>query len=214
MAVTETIKSSAYRVWDAASSAWKKYSFWTKSSDVAFNDGKNAEAKLGVIDGITDSTTATSSRIAASAKALSDAIIDLRQSFQDGCNTIVSACTTYGVTPASNSPADIAAAIGQISNTKSDTYTWNFSANDTIPTSLSFDTGKGNKLIGAAVTAMKGIYFYRYGSTNNNHYAPGSVTTSCEDGVANVYLGPQPTNQNEYREPWEASLTITYWYNG
>lgn len=38
----------------------------------------------------------------------------IKQSFQDGCNTLVSACTTYGATPASNSPAHISAAIAKI----------------------------------------------------------------------------------------------------
>lgn len=38
----------------------------------------------------------------------------IKQSFRDGCNTLVSACTTYGAAPASNSPAHIADAIGLI----------------------------------------------------------------------------------------------------
>lgn len=218
MATETIVTGKKYRILtDAANKVWNRVSFWHKASDCEFNDGKTAEAKLGVIDGITDSTTATSSRIAASAKALNSAITSLKQSFQAGCNTIVSACTTYGSTPVSNSPSDIAAAIGQIrqmSNVKSGTYTWNFGVNDSIPTTLSFNTGKGDKLIGAAVTSMSGIYFYSYGSTNSNHYAPGSVTTSCKNGIANVYIGPTATHQDENREPWEASLSITYWYNG
>lgn len=42
----------------------------------------------------------------------------IKQSFQDGCNTLVSACTTYGSAPASNSPGDIAAAIQDIYNNR------------------------------------------------------------------------------------------------
>ena len=56
---------------DEATKLWQKISFWTKSSDVEFDDGKNAETKVGAIDGITDSLVSTSSNIAASAKAVS-----------------------------------------------------------------------------------------------------------------------------------------------
>lgn len=38
----------------------------------------------------------------------------MKQAFQDGCNTIVGGCTAYGVTPKSNSPADIVTAIGDV----------------------------------------------------------------------------------------------------
>lgn len=41
---------------------------------------------------------------------------NIKKAFQDGCNTLVSACTTYGATPQSNSPAHIADAIGIIYN--------------------------------------------------------------------------------------------------
>ena len=38
----------------------------------------------------------------------------VKQSFQDGCNTLVNKCQSIGITPASNSPTDIANAIQQI----------------------------------------------------------------------------------------------------
>lgn len=41
-------------------------------------------------------------------------IDSIKQSFTDGCNTIVAGCTTYGAAPASNSPSDIVDAIGLI----------------------------------------------------------------------------------------------------
>ena len=41
----------------------------------------------------------------------------LLTSFQDGCNSIVSKCTALGVTPSSNSPADICNAIHSIADT-------------------------------------------------------------------------------------------------
>lgn len=73
MAVNETIVTGRKfrKCIDATSKAWQRISFWTKSSDVEFEDGKNAETKLGAIDGITDSLEDTSSRMAASAKAVS-----------------------------------------------------------------------------------------------------------------------------------------------
>lgn len=43
-------------------------------------------------------------------------IQSIKQAFQAGCDTIVAGCTTYGATPASNSPKDIVAAIKKIYN--------------------------------------------------------------------------------------------------
>ena len=56
---------------DEANKLWQRISFWHKASDCEFDDGKTAEEKVGAIDGITDSLTDTSSRVAASAKAVS-----------------------------------------------------------------------------------------------------------------------------------------------
>ena len=44
-------------------------------------------------------------------------INNLRSSFQDGCNAIYNQCVTTGITPSSNSPDAICAAITAISNT-------------------------------------------------------------------------------------------------
>ena len=38
----------------------------------------------------------------------------MTENFQDGCDTIVAGCTTYGATPTSNSPTDIVNAIKKI----------------------------------------------------------------------------------------------------
>lgn len=70
MAISETTKSSYYRVRDAVNATWQRFSFWTKGSDVEFTDGKTAQTKVGAIDGITDSLASSSSRMAASAKAV------------------------------------------------------------------------------------------------------------------------------------------------
>ena len=47
---------------------------------------------------------------------LNDECNNIKQSFQDGCNTLVSKCTELGVTPVSNSPSDISNAIQTIAN--------------------------------------------------------------------------------------------------
>lgn len=44
MAVNETIITGRmYRVWDKANSIWKRFSYWTKASDVEMNDGTTVE---------------------------------------------------------------------------------------------------------------------------------------------------------------------------
>lgn len=71
--MAETVVSKTYRVLrDAATKSWDRISFWTKGSSVEFNDGMNAEQKVGAINGITDSLISTSSNVAASAKAVND----------------------------------------------------------------------------------------------------------------------------------------------
>lgn len=70
MAITETIKSSAYRVWSTALGHWKKYSLWNLAKDTEFDDGNNAETKVGAINGITDSLVANDSSVAASSAAV------------------------------------------------------------------------------------------------------------------------------------------------
>lgn len=47
-------------------------------------------------------------------KELTDELEGVKTSFQDGCNTIVAGCTSYGSTPTSNSPNDIVTSIGEI----------------------------------------------------------------------------------------------------
>lgn len=48
--VEETIITGRkYRIWDAVNNIWKRVSYWTKASDVEFDDGQNAEDKLGTL---------------------------------------------------------------------------------------------------------------------------------------------------------------------
>lgn len=61
-------------------SGYKLCSQWTSSNTVHFDDGNTAQTKVGAINGITDSLTATSSNIALSAaagKSLQDQVTQL-----------------------------------------------------------------------------------------------------------------------------------------
>ena len=122
MAVNEQIVTGRKfrKLVDEATKLWQRISFWTKAVDVEFNDSKTAETKLGAIDGITDSLVSTSSRIAASAKAVNELNNKLMESFQVGCNAIVNKLKELGVTPESNSPDDIVKAIETVYNNRYD----------------------------------------------------------------------------------------------
>lgn len=72
MAINETISTgNKYRrLKDATNKVWQRLSFWTKASDVEFDNGTTAQASLGNITGITDSVNSNSSTVAASANAV------------------------------------------------------------------------------------------------------------------------------------------------
>ena len=72
---------------------------------------------------------------------LNDDISSISTSFQDGCNTIVSGCTTYGSTPASNSPDNIVAAIKTIYNNR---YTTGYNAGKADSGSLTVSGAVGS----------------------------------------------------------------------
>ena len=70
MANESIVTGKKYRILvDAAQKLWQRVSFWTKSTDVEFNDGKTAETKVGSINGITSSLTSSDGNIALSAAA-------------------------------------------------------------------------------------------------------------------------------------------------
>lgn len=63
------VTGKRYRVWDEATSQWKRMSFYTQAEDTAFADGLDAETKVGAINGITSSLASTSENYALSASA-------------------------------------------------------------------------------------------------------------------------------------------------
>lgn len=81
------------RLIDKAAKRWQRLSYWTKASDVEFNDGKTAEEKIGNINGISSDIDDESDNLAASMKVVSM----LRQSFQDGYDAIIAKLIALGI---------------------------------------------------------------------------------------------------------------------
>lgn len=83
MAVNEVIVSSFYRrLIDKSAKLWQRISYWTRSSDVEFNDGRTAEEKLGDINGITSDFSIDDESISASSH-LTHAAYNRFQEFTD-----------------------------------------------------------------------------------------------------------------------------------
>ena len=74
------------------------------------------EMVLGTMEEIDANTDAGKVAGALAVKELSSEIVSMKVSFQDGCNAIYQACVNNGVTPSSNSPDAIVAAIEKISS--------------------------------------------------------------------------------------------------
>lgn len=113
---------------DVTSRLWHVISFWTKAQDVEFNDGTNAQSKLGNIAGISDSLTSTASNVAASAKAvkiINDKVVNQignlnRQlnNAQEGIDAIYNAIKGQGTTPGGKTPDQIVSSIGTLATNK------------------------------------------------------------------------------------------------
>lgn len=72
MAINEQIVTGRKfrKLVDEANRKWQRISFWTKATDVEFQDGKTAEQKLGAINGITSDLNSADSTLAASASSV------------------------------------------------------------------------------------------------------------------------------------------------
>lgn len=118
MALNETISTgNKYRrLKDASTKLWQRLSFWTKASDVEFDNGATAEASLGNIQGITDSLNSNSSTVAASAAAVNTLNSKLT-SFQTGVDTLYNQYVSKGVTPSGKTLAAITSATDSLYNT-------------------------------------------------------------------------------------------------
>ena len=81
MAINEQIQTGRKfrKLIDESSRLWLRISFWTKASDVEFDDGETAETKLSNVE---------------------NRIHDIVTSFQNGVNKIVNCLKVLGFTPA------------------------------------------------------------------------------------------------------------------
>ena len=81
MAINEQIQTGRKfrKLIDESSRLWLRISFWTKASDVEFDDGETGETKLSNVE---------------------NRIHDIVTSFQNGVNKIVNCLKGLGFTPA------------------------------------------------------------------------------------------------------------------
>ena len=111
-----------YKRYVLTSTGYKLCSQWTNSNTVHFDDGKTAQTKLGAINGITDSLTATSSNVALSAKAgknLQEQVTELNTGLADYKNTNIAAWGSNwqgGVTCSINYSTSIRKLFGRITH--------------------------------------------------------------------------------------------------
>ena len=96
---------------------------------------------------------------------------NIKQSFQDGCDTIVAGCTTYGNTPTSNSPADIVNAIKNIYNNR-------------------YNAGVAATKVGTAVEAN-----VLSGKTFTNSSGVGKTGTMTNNGAVSKTITPSSSAQ-------------------
>lgn len=80
MAVNEQIVTGRKfrKLLDEATKLWQRISFWTKATDVEFDDGQTAESKMGAIKGITTDLNVTETGYAADATMLTQLYSDIQ----------------------------------------------------------------------------------------------------------------------------------------
>ncbi len=117
MANESWITGKKYKILtDLANKKWSIISFINKATDTIFNDGKSAETKLGVINGITSDINCEDETIAASAAMVNELVRNSFQTVSDGKALLASAITNKGVsTDAGASFATMAENIKKIS---------------------------------------------------------------------------------------------------
>ena len=92
------------------------------------------------------------------------------------------------------------------------THVFSITSGTTIST-LSWNTGKGSKLIGASVTGVNNLRFYSW-QENYNAYAPGGVACNCNNGNIVVSFSGHPTRETGTGsgDRTNVTITVTYWY--
>lgn len=102
----------------------------------------------------------------------------LAEAFQDGCDTLVAGCTTYGSTPASNSPEDIVKAIGEISTNR---YNEGVTATK-VGTAVAADVLSGKTFTNASGVGLSG-------SMTNRGAVSKSITPSASTQTYTIPKG-------------------------
>lgn len=118
------------------------------------------------------------------------------------------------------SPAQFSDAIQQLaddeydagqSSVKTGTHRFSIRQTGTLPTQ-SYNTGLGDKLIGASVTGVGGLRFYSW-QENFNAYTPGGIACNCANGTINVTFSGSPTCEtNTSQSTTQVTIDVTYWY--
>ena len=195
---------------DVTSRLWHVISFWTKAQDVEFNDGTNAQSKLGNIVGISDSLTSTASNVAASAKAvkiindkvvnqignLNNQIGNLNNQIsiaQEGFDAIYNALVSAGSTPSGKSPADLVASV----NTMTQKYFW-----CDVTISGSGDFGAGNSV--SAKCTIQGTEVVSVRGSGNG----ASKTVNVTLAAVEYYLIPVDPSDARYSNKVTVTINI------
>ncbi|MBD5463241.1 MAG: hypothetical protein HDR24_09335 [Lachnospiraceae bacterium] len=201
---------------DETTKLWQRISFWTKASDVEFDNGMTAEMKMGAIDGITDSLASTSSRIAASAKSVATLNSHLAQQpnfIYDSTGKITGYKTPGGadtVFPFKNSGGD-----GSVSIITS-------SASNATSLNVSNINGYENFTIdnfGFVITAPIGsdgtVAYIGHHDNYNTSLAAGYVINKSYDKTTGVFTGSISAKgglyNNDSKPSWEVnggSMTV------
>lgn len=121
----------------------------------------------GVLDTASTIKANTTSGKVAGALGVKELYNELKNSFQDGCDTIVSGVTAQGITPTSNSPADIVTAINKVATNKYNAGVTATKVGTAAPGQvLNGKTFTNSSTVGAT------------GTMPNNGAVSGSITTS------------------------------------
>ena len=127
-------------------------------------DDKIAEAGKPLVSNIEDMKMLESyGEYSADAKTVGE----IARSFQDGCNTIVSGVTAQGVTPTSNSPADIVTAVNTVATNK---------YNAGVTATKVGNVAPGQVLNGKTFTSASGVGLT--GTMPNKGAVTGSISSS------------------------------------
>ena len=158
------------------SSGFQLQSLWSNANTVEADDGKNMQTKVGAINGITSSTTANSTDIAASANLVNTRCNELSRDL-GGCSFEQKGDNFYivGADSVRKKLAEpIFEKIGGMNPSSS-----------SIPGYCKFDTGITGKVLWQSIFIVPMI-IPASGSANNNLYNGGGITYDAKTGVITV----------------------------